>query len=59
MIGWVHGGDVYAFTAHFRNGFLLAPLAARLAAGEIAGGAQEELLRPLRPGRFTPSSALR
>lgn len=50
--GWLPGGDVYAFTAHFRNGFLLAPLAARLAGNEIATGREEALLRALRPGRF-------
>jgi glycine oxidase len=57
--GWLPGGDVYAFTAHFRNGFLLSPLAARLAANEIGGGGDEELLRGLRPGRFEQSSARR
>ena len=57
--GWLPGGDVYAFTAHFRNGFLLSPLAARLAANEIGGGGDEELLRGLRPGRFEPSRARR
>lgn len=54
--GWLPDGDVYAFTAHFRNGFLLAPLAARLASNEIAGGRDEPLLQALRPGRFLSSS---
>ena len=42
----------YAFTGHFRNGFLLAPHQAHLAAREIIDGAAQELLVPLRPGRF-------
>jgi glycine oxidase len=57
LTGWLGGGDIYAFTAHFRNGFLLAPLAGRLAANEIADDGQEELLRPLRPDRFERSGA--
>jgi glycine oxidase len=52
VIGWVKPGSVYAFTAHFRNGFLLAPMTAELAAGEIMGGGDEEMLRRLRPGRL-------
>ena len=57
LMGWIAGGDLYAFTAHFRNGFLLAPLAGRLAANEITDGGQEELLRALRPDRFERSGA--
>jgi glycine oxidase len=57
LAGWLPGGDVYAFTGHFRNGFLLAPLTGRLAADEIVGGADEDLLRTLRPGRFQRSGA--
>jgi glycine oxidase len=57
LTGWLGGHDLYAFTAHFRNGFLLAPLAGRLAANEIVDGGQEELLRPLRPDRFEKSGA--
>jgi glycine oxidase len=55
LTGWLRGGDLYAFTAHFRNGFLLAPLAGRLAANEIADGRPEEMLTPLRPDRFEKS----
>jgi glycine oxidase len=55
LTGWLPGGDLYAFTAHFRNGFLLAPLAGRLAANEIADGRQEEMLTSLRPDRFEKS----
>jgi glycine oxidase len=55
--GWLAEGNVYAFTAHFRNGFLLAPLAAGLAAKEIVGDGEEDLLRNLRPGRFEPRGA--
>ena len=57
ICGWLPGTGVYAFTAHFRNGFLLAPLAARLAASEITRGAEEDLLRTLRPARFARSGA--
>ena len=59
ITGWLHGRDLYAFTAHLRNGFLLAPLAGRLAANEIADGGQEDLLRPLRPDRFEKRGAER
>jgi glycine oxidase len=52
IIGWLPDRGIYVFTAHLRNGFLLAPLTAWLAANEITGGAEEELLRGLRPGRF-------
>ena len=57
LTGWLQGGDLYAFTAHFRNGFLLAPLAGRLAANEIVDGVEEGLLKTLRPGRFETSGA--
>ncbi|MFN2465959.1 MAG: NAD(P)/FAD-dependent oxidoreductase [Candidatus Dormibacteria bacterium] len=43
---------VYAFTAHFRNGFLLCPHGARLAAREILDGEAQELFNALRPARF-------
>ncbi|MEA2647299.1 MAG: glycine oxidase, partial [Chloroflexota bacterium] len=46
----------YVFTAHFRNGFLLAPLTARLAAAEVMGGEAADLLRPLRPQRLVEVS---
>jgi glycine/D-amino acid oxidase-like deaminating enzyme len=52
IVGWLPAGDVYVFTAHLRNGFLLSPLTARLAGNEIVGGPEEDLLRALRPGRF-------
>src|ERR1035437_5720791 len=52
VIGWLEPGTTYAFTAHFRNGFLLAPMTAVLAANEIADGAEEDFLRRLRPGRL-------
>jgi glycine/D-amino acid oxidase-like deaminating enzyme len=52
VIGWSQP-RLYAFTAHFRNGFLLAPMTAGLAANEIVDGAEEDLLRRLRPGRLT------
>ena len=44
----------YAFTGHYRNGFLLCPHGARLAAGEILEGARSALFTPLRPARFVP-----
>lgn len=43
---------LYAFTAHFRNGFLLCPHQAHLAASEILRGELSEMLAPLRPRRF-------
>jgi glycine oxidase len=43
---------VYAFTAHFRNGFLLCPHQAGLAARELLSRETSELLEPLRPRRF-------
>jgi glycine/D-amino acid oxidase-like deaminating enzyme len=52
VIGWLEPGTTYAFTAHFRNGFLLAPMTAVLAANEIVDGAEEDFLRRLRPGRL-------
>jgi len=52
VIGWLEPGTIYAFTAHFRNGFLLAPMTADLAANEIVEGVEEDFLRRLRPGRL-------
>lgn len=59
VIGPLPGSaHVYMFTAHFRNGFLLSPLTARLAVQEIIDGREAELLRPLRPQRLrTPAEA--
>ena len=48
----------YVFTAHFRNGFLLSPLTARLAADEIMGLEVSDMLRPLRPRRLLTASGL-
>ncbi|MDP9326474.1 MAG: FAD-dependent oxidoreductase [Candidatus Dormibacteraeota bacterium] len=42
----------YVFTAHYRNGFLLSPYSARLAADEILEAREAPLLRPMRPGRL-------
>ncbi|MFN2463088.1 MAG: NAD(P)/FAD-dependent oxidoreductase [Candidatus Dormibacteria bacterium] len=43
---------VYVFTGHLRNGFLLCPHGAHLAAREILDGAREPLFATLRPNRF-------
>jgi glycine/D-amino acid oxidase-like deaminating enzyme len=43
---------VYAFTGHFRNGFLLCPHGARLGAREILDGEAQALFSTLRPQRF-------
>ena len=43
---------VYMFSGHFRNGFLLSPLSARLAATEMMGEGRSELFRTMRPGRL-------
>ena len=48
---------VYVFSGHYRNGFLLAPLTARLAAGEMLGGPNAPLLERVRPGRVQPPTA--
>ncbi len=50
VIGWVAPG-VYAFTAHYRNGFLLSPLTSALAAREVIDGGAEEALSRFRPDR--------
>ncbi|HXA41925.1 MAG TPA: FAD-dependent oxidoreductase [Candidatus Solibacter sp.] len=52
VIGWA-GPGVYAFTAHFRNGFLLSPMTAALAATEVVGGGKEEALARFRPDRLS------
>jgi glycine oxidase len=55
VVGWVDGKrPIYAFSGHFRNGFLLAPLTARLAAAEIMEANVSPFLQPLRPDRFQP-----
>jgi glycine oxidase len=43
---------VYAFTGHYRNGFLLCPHGAQLAAREILSDRPEPLFAGVRPGRF-------
>ena len=48
---------VYVFAGHYRNGFLLAPHQARLAAIEVIDGVAQELFIPLRPRRFTGVAA--
>ncbi|MGI8607709.1 MAG: NAD(P)/FAD-dependent oxidoreductase [Candidatus Dormibacteria bacterium] len=53
IVGAIPGRPgLYAFTGHYRNGFLLAPHQARLASIEILDGHAQELLGPLRPRRF-------
>jgi glycine oxidase len=47
----------YVFTAHHRNGFLLAPFSARLAATEILDGSRQAPLARLRPERLRARSA--
>lgn len=46
---------IYAFTGHFRNGFLLCPHGAFLAAQEVLDNAPQALLTPVRPARFHPA----
>ncbi|GAC1328415.1 MAG: glycine oxidase ThiO [Candidatus Dormibacteria bacterium] len=46
---------IYAFTGHHRNGFLLCPQGARLAARELLEGVSEPLFASLRPARFVGS----
>ncbi len=52
VIGWAAPG-VYAFTAHFRNGFLLSPMTSALAAKEVVEGGEEEALARFRPDRLS------
>lgn len=47
--------NVYVLTTH--SGFSLAPLLGELAASEILGGEQKDLLAPYRPARFAPVTA--
>jgi glycine oxidase len=46
---------VYAFTGHYRNGFLLCPHGAHLAVNEIVHNQPQPLFKGLRPGRFLES----
>lgn len=52
VIGWMAPG-IYAFTAHFRNGFLLSPMTSALAANEVVDGGAQELLGRFRPDRLS------
>jgi glycine oxidase len=51
-------GGIYLFSGHHRNGFLLAPLTARLAADEITGLEPDPRLTALRPARFRDAAAV-
>ena len=55
--GLPHLPRAYVFTAQFRNGFLLAPYSARLAADEILEAREAELLRPMRPARLSAEAS--
>lgn len=48
-IGWI-SDHVYAAVTH--SGITIAPACGELVAAEIAGGTEEPLLAPFRPGRF-------
>jgi glycine oxidase len=48
--------NVYFATAHLRNGILLAPATARLAADEILGCSESPRWSAFRPARFKPAT---
>lgn len=51
VVGWAPGVEgLYVVVTH--SGITLAPVLGELAAREVAGGADEALLRPFRPSRF-------
>ena len=56
-VGWTYAtSGVYVAVTH--SGVTLAPVLGELIAAEVAGGADERLLRPFRPTRFaTPPVA--
>jgi glycine/D-amino acid oxidase-like deaminating enzyme len=57
-VGWVPGSNrVYAAVTH--SGITIAPALGELVASEVAGGAEEPLLAPFRPGRFATTTLTR
>ncbi|MEO7660735.1 MAG: glycine oxidase ThiO [Pyrinomonadaceae bacterium] len=57
VIGSIDGiGGLFIATAHYRNGILLAPLTAQLAAGYLIGGEKSQYFEVFGPDRFRPRS---
>ena len=53
IIGSINGiDDLFIATAHYRNGILLAPLTAKLAAENLVSGMDSEYFTMFGPGRF-------
>ncbi len=54
ILGELVGLDgLFIATAHYRNGILLAPLTARIAAGRLVDGADSRYFTDFGPGRFS------
>lgn len=49
--------NLYAATAHYRNGILLAPKTSEILADKITGGADSEYLKIFSPRRFAATGA--
>jgi len=53
ILGQIAGLDgLFIATGHYRNGILLAPLTARLAADSLVGGVDSEYFTTFGPDRF-------
>ena len=53
VLGAINGiDDLFIATAHYRNGILLAPLTAKLAAESLVSGKDSEYFRTFGPDRF-------
>ena len=58
ILGEIAGLDgLFIATAHYRNGILLAPLTARIAAMRLVSGTDSKYLADFDPGRFSLRSA--
>ena len=57
VIGPVEDG-LFAATAHYRNGILMAPLTAELTAEVLINGTVPHLIKRFTPGRFTRAAAI-
>ena len=54
ILGEIAGLDgLFIATAHYRNGILLAPLTAKIAADRLTDGTDSKYLNAFGPGRFT------
>ena len=54
ILGEIAGLEgLFIATAHYRNGILLAPLTAQIAADRLVGGGDSNYLIDFGPGRFS------